>query len=158
MAIIVTGTPGTGKTTIAKLIAKKYKLKYVDTNKIIKLNKLILRYDKKLQTNIVDHKKLAKILVQMIKKNNNLVIDGHLSHYIPNKYVDLCVVTKCDIKILKKRLEKRKYNFEKIRENLDCEIFDVILNEAIELRHNIYVIDTSDKKTIELPSKSSFSS
>jgi adenylate kinase len=158
MTIIVTGTPGTGKTTIAKLIAKKYKLKYIDTNKIIKANKLILGYDKKKQTNIVDHKKLAKILVEMIKKNGNLVIDGHLSHYIPKKYVNLCIVTKCDIKILKKRLEKRRYSFEKIRENLDCEIFDVILNETIELRHNIYVIDTSDKKSVELPSKSSFSS
>jgi adenylate kinase len=158
MVIIVTGTPGTGKTTIARLIAKKYKLKYIDTNRIIKLNKLILRYDKKKQTNIVDHKKLAKILVGMIRKNNNLVIDGHLSHYIPKKYVNLCVITKCDIKILMKRLEKRKYSTEKIRENLDCEIFDVILNEAIEMRHNIYVIDTSDKKSVELPSKSSFSS
>ena len=158
MAIIVTGTPGTGKTTIARLIAKKYRLKYIDTNKIIKAHKLIIGYDKKKQTNIVDHKKLAKILVEMIKKNNNLVIDGHLSHYIPKKYVNLCVVTKCDINILKKRLEKRKYSFEKIRENLDCEIFDVIFNEAIELRHNIYVINTSDKKSVELPSKSSFSS
>ena len=29
-------------------------------------------------------------------------------------------------------MEKKKYSEEKIRENLDCEIFDICLNEAEE--------------------------
>ena len=43
---------------------------------------------------------------------------------------------------LKKRLERRKYNKLKIQENLECEIFDVCLNEARELKHKIKIIYT----------------
>ena len=69
-----------------------------------------------------------------------------MSHYLPKKYVDLCIVTKCGLKKLKKRLEKRKYNKKKIRENLDCEIFDICLNEAMEKGHKVKIVDTSKKK------------
>ena len=87
---------------------------------------------------------MNKILIEIIEKSKkDLVIDSHLSHYLPKKYVDLCVVTKCDLKVLKKRLEKRKYSKEKIRENLDVEIFDICLNEAKEKGHKVKVVDTS---------------
>src|SRR3989344_4667178 len=79
--IIVSGTPGTGKTRIAKLISKKY--------------------------------------------------------------VNLCIITKCNLKVLKSRLNKRKYNNLKIKENLESEIFNVCLSEALQNKHNVIVIDTS---------------
>jgi adenylate kinase len=62
---------------------------------------------------------------------------------LPKKYVDLCIVTKCGLKTLEKRLKKRGYKKQKIRENLDCEIFDICLNEAKEKGHNIKIIDTT---------------
>ncbi len=144
MIVCVTGTPATGKTVVAKKIAKKIKAKYIDINKIISQYKLIDGYDKKRKSKIIDTKKLNKVLIDLIKKSkNNLVIDSHLSHYLDKKYVDLCIVTKCDLKVLEKRLKKRGYSKDKIRENLDAEIFDVCLNEAKEKGHNILVVDTT---------------
>ena len=144
--IIVTGTPCTGKTTVAKNIAKLLKFKYIDVNKIIKSNNLSTYYDKKRKTNVVDTNMLNKVLSNIIEKSSKgLVIDSHLSHYLSNKLVDLCIVTKCNLKILQKRLRTRKYNESKIRENLEVEIFDICLNEAIENKHNIIIIDTSQK-------------
>ncbi|MEK6951997.1 MAG: adenylate kinase family protein [Nanoarchaeota archaeon] len=143
MIIIVTGSVGTGKTKIARAIARKYNLKYLDLNGLIVKNKLYENYDKKFKTHIVDIKKLNKFLIKLIKKEKDLVIDSHLSHYLNKKYVDLCIVTKCDIKVLKKRLEKRKYSKDKIRENLDAEILDVCLIEALDNQHKIKVIDTT---------------
>ncbi len=142
MRIIVTGTPGAGKTMIAKALAKKYKLEYVDLSKLIKEKKLYEKYDKKLKTYIVDIKKIKQILIK-IAKEDNIIIDSHLSHYLSRKYVDLCIVAKCDLPMLKKRLEKRKYPKLKIRENLDSEIFDVCLVEAKEQKHKIKIIDTT---------------
>lgn len=142
--IIVTGSPGTGKSRVARLIAEKLKGEYVDVNKLVKNKKIKSEYDKKLNTRIVDVKVLNKYLINLIKKSKKmLVIDSHLSHYLPKKYVKLCVVTKCELKVLKKRLEKRKYSREKIRDNLDAEIFDVCLIEAKEKCHRIKVIDTT---------------
>lgn len=142
MIIIVTGCPGTGKTTIAKKIAGQKKLKYVDVNQLIKNNKLYSYYNRKEKAYVIDVKKLNNFLIKMIKKEKNLILDSHLSHYIPSKYVDECIVTKCDLKELKKRLEKRKYSKEKIRTNLNCEIFDVCHIEALENKHNVKVIKT----------------
>ncbi|MBW2981137.1 AAA family ATPase [Candidatus Woesearchaeota archaeon] len=143
--IIVTGTPGTGKTTLAKKLNKKLGYDYIDVKEIIKEDKLKEGYDRKKKCYIVDIKKLNKVLVETIKKAaKSIIIDSHLSHYLPKKYVDLCIVTKCNLKELKKRLEKnKKYSKSKVRENLDCEIFDVCLNEAKEAGHKVIVIDTT---------------
>ena len=48
--IIITGTPGTGKTTLAKIIAKDFNYEYIDVNKIINKYKIVQAYDKKRKT------------------------------------------------------------------------------------------------------------
>ena len=95
-------------------------------------------------------------------KNNNknikngLVIDSHLSHYLPKKYVDLCIVVKCELKELERRLKKKKYSKDKVKENLDAEIFDVCLSEARENKHKILVVDTTKSINIDSISRNSF--
>ncbi len=144
--IIVTGTPATGKTTVAKRLAKKEKAFYLDVNQIIKQHKLDKHYSKKWQSILVDVDKLNKWLIRIIKeyqkKKQTIVIDSHLSHYLPSKYVDLCVVTKCPLQTLQKRLKKRRYSAKKIRENMDAEILDVCLLEAILNKHKVKVVTT----------------
>jgi len=143
--IIITGTPGTGKTTVAKRIAREKGYKYIDVNKLIAENRLREKYDRKRQTYEVDVRKLNVVLVKKIneekaKKTKGLVIDSHLSHHLNPRHADLCIVTKTELKKLKNRLEKRDYSKGKIRENLDAEIFDVCLNEAKEMGHKIKII------------------
>ena len=143
---MVTGVPGTGKTAIAKKLAKRLNYHYIDVNKLVSKHNISEGYDKKRRTKIVDIKKLNKILIdfiEKIKRINGIVIDSHLSHYLPKKYVDLCIITKCDIKELNKRLKKRKYSKNKIQENLQAEIFNICYNEALERRHKIIIIDTT---------------
>ena len=145
-AIIVTGTPGTGKTTFAKSLCKRFDFTYLDANNIIEHKRLKERYDSKAKTYVVDETKLALELVNAIKNSKKmLVIDSHLSQFVPSRYVRLCFVTKTDIKILGQRLKKRGYDRAKIQENLQSEIFDICLNEAMEKKHKIVVIDTSKK-------------
>jgi len=144
--MIITGTPGTGKTTVAKKLAKKYNAEYIDVNKVIKENKLRESYDKKRKSYVIDIKKLNKVLIKLItnakKHKLSLIIDSHLSHYLPSKYVDCCYVTKTTLKKLKKRLQNRKYSKKKIDENMQCEIFDICFMEAQEAGHTVKVITT----------------
>lgn len=142
--VIITGTPGTGKTKVAGLIAKKIKAKYIDINKVIDENKLSSGFDKKLKTKLVDVDRLVLVLIRIIKKSReNLVIDGHLSHYIPAKHVYRCVVITCDLKVLKRRLEGRGYSKVKIKENMDSEIFSICLLEAINKKHKVRIVNTT---------------
>ncbi|MBI4440588.1 adenylate kinase family protein [Candidatus Woesearchaeota archaeon] len=152
--IAVTGTPCTGKTSLATALAKELGYEYVDVAQVIKANHLEESYDEERQCAVVDTEKLVSTVCDMLRKGKNYVIDSHLSHYLPNTLVDLCIVTKCDLKTLKQRLEDRNYSKYKVRENLDAEIFDVCLVEAMEEQeHEILVVDTTHyldvKKTAE---------
>ncbi|MBI2541537.1 adenylate kinase family protein [Candidatus Woesearchaeota archaeon] len=150
--VIVSGTPGTGKTAIAKKLAKKLNFYYLDVNEQIKKHKLHESYDRKRKSKIINVSKLNKFLIKYInqfktgnsKKYKGIVIDSHLSHHLPRKYVDLCIVAKCGINELNKRLKKRRYSKGKIIENLQAEIFDVCYNEALEREHIIFIVDTTD--------------
>ena len=125
------------------MIAHMYKLKYIDLNKEMRNHRLYRSYDLKLHSYVVDIGDLRKFLVSFIRKHDDTVLDSHLSHYLGKRYVDLCIVVKCGITVLKKRLERRGYSKVKIRENLDAEIFDVCLVEATEFGHKVVVIDTT---------------
>ncbi len=144
MLIVITGTPGTGKTVIAKEIAKQFKMQYLGIQELIKEKRVPSSYDKKRSCWVIDPKDLEKILRPLLKKRKNYVIDSHLSHWLFPKKIGLAVVTICPLPILKKRLTKRGYSKEKVRENLDAEIFQICLCEAREnLTCPIFVFDTT---------------
>jgi len=105
-AIVITGSVGTGKTTLARKLSKALGYAYVDVNKVISKYKVAEGYDSVRRCKIVNVGKLKKMLVKNLK--GNVVIDSHLSHNLSKRYVDLCVVTKCSLKVLGKRLKKRR--------------------------------------------------
>jgi adenylate kinase len=143
---IVTGTPGTGKTTVAKRLAKKHNATYIDVNEVIKEHKLGKDYDKARNVKIIDTKKLNHYLIKIIKEakanKESLIIDSHLSHYLPKENVDICIVTKTTLRKLQNRLKKRKYSKAKIQENMECEIFDICLMEAKEAGYRVEIVET----------------
>lgn len=143
MAICVTGTPGTGKTSLSRLLEKVTGYKRIDVKRLIVTKKLAYSYDKERRCLVVDTRKLTAELKKVLSKNDKVIIDSLLSHHLPKKYVSTCFVTKCDLAVLNKRLEKRKYSKKKIRENLDAEIFDICLTEAQQNRHHVAVINTT---------------
>ena len=150
-SIIITGSVGSGKTTLSKKISKYLDFDYIDVNKLIKKEGLSVGYDNKEMCEVVDVKKLNKTLVRLIKEfKNGIVIDSHLSHYLPKEYVDLCIVTKCNLLELKKRLKKRKYSEKKIKDNMESEIFNICFEEAKEKGHKILIVDTSKGITKEV--------
>jgi adenylate kinase len=145
-AIIVTGTPGTGKTTVAKRLAKTRALRYIDVNQVIKKDRLSEGRDQARDCEIVDPKKLARALMRIISTSKRcLIIDSHMSQCVPKSAIELCIVTRCGLPELSSRLKKRGYSEHKVRENLDAEIFDICLMEAIEKGYRIVSVDTTKR-------------
>ena len=148
--IIVTGTPSTGKTTLAKQIEKQFRLTRLDVNAIIKNNKLCEGYDRKNKCWIVDEERFTQVLEKIVrekrKNKQKIVIDSHLSHCLNPRLVDICFVTRCDLNDLYRRLKKKEYPKNKIEENMECEIMEVCLQEAYDKKHTLIVVDTTKKR------------
>ena len=125
--IIITGTPGTGKTTIARILAKKINYNLIDVKDIVNQNKHLYTIEK--GEKLVDLKKLRNLLLKELARSKNNIIEGHLlcDLSLPFKQI---IVFRCNPRTLKKRLEKRKYKKEKIYENLLAEMLDYCLINA----------------------------
>ena len=145
--IVISGTPGTGKTNLAVLLRKKINFDHLEIHDHYK--NISSEYNKKKKCYDVDLKKFESLVKEKKKKSKDgLIVDTHISHLLPKKMVDLCIILICsNLKKLEKRLKERKYSKKKIRENLDAEIFQVCLNEAKEKKHKILVLDTSKRLT-----------
>ena len=145
--IIVSGTPAAGKKTFTKWLSKELRFKVLSLKPVVQ--KLSEKFDSLKQCYVIDVKRLNQEVITLIKaekKAAGLIIPSHLIHHLPKRYVDLCLVVKCsDLKQLEQRLLKRKYSRKKTMENLQCEIFDVCLEEAKKKRHQILVVDTSKR-------------
>jgi len=149
--IIISGTPGCGKTSISKIISEKINAKTISLNELAVSEKLTLKYDKKRETHVVDFNKLiphVENLIKLYNKENTefLLIEGHFSDAIPDKYIDYVIILRCNPDELYKRLEKRGYKIEKIRENVQAEILGNCTNFFIQkqIKSPTYEIDTTN--------------
>lgn len=155
--IIIEGTPGTGKTTIAKKLAEHLKGVHVDISDLVEKEKLYERIDyNRSKTKIADEKQLIKRLVEVIKKTSKpLIIEGHYADIVPKKHIQCAIVLRLDPRVLEKRLESRKWPKKKTMENIQAELLDSCLIKAIEAygEDKIREIDTTDKSVREVISE-----
>ncbi|MCB9362495.1 adenylate kinase family protein [Candidatus Woesearchaeota archaeon] len=139
--ICVTGTPGAGKTTLAKKLAKQFSFTHIDLTELIKRERLHDGYDKTAKCYDVDTARLGRFIKQhltfLAKSASGVILDGHLSHYLSPKSVDLCIVVKASLPSIRSRLKKRGYADSKIQDNLFCEAVDLCYAEALESGHAV---------------------
>jgi len=135
--IVITGTPGTGKTTVAKLLSRKLRLPVTHITNIVKEKKLGIGKEK--GSIVVDMKKLQKEL----EKRTGL-IEGHLACEFPLKSA-VVIVLRCNPNVLKKRMQKRGYSSSKIMENLEAEALDYCTINAEKHYKTVFEVDTSKK-------------
>jgi len=144
MIIALTGTPGIGKTSTSKVLEEN-NFEVVDLNKIAIENDFLLGTDKDRNSKIVDIERLNEYTVEKYGQKDIVFIEGHLSHLL--KSVDKVIVLRCRPNELRKRLSYKDWKKEKVKENIDAEILDIILCETIDIHSekNIFEIDTTNE-------------
>ena len=142
MIVALSGTPGTGKSSVSTLLQKEgYDI--VDFNRLSIEKGFIVGIDKERNSKIVDIDRLNDYIKKNHKTKDIVFIEGHAAHLL--RTADKVMILRCHPKKLKKRLEEKGWNQKKIKENVEAEILDVVLCEAVEIHpeNNIFEIDTT---------------
>lgn len=152
MIIALTGTPGTGKTSVANILRKK-EFEVIDLNKFATDSGFIVGRDAKRESNIIDIESLNKHIKTKFRSADLVFIEGHLSHLL--RSVDKIIILRCHPNILRDNLSKRNWSEKKIKENVEAEILDIILCEAVQIhgKENTFEMDVSDKSLKEITSE-----
>lgn len=142
MLIAVTGTPGTGKTSACEVLATRgYAI--VDLEEVARREGFIVGRDETRGSDEVDVDALRDHLRVPARI---ALLKGHYSHLMD---VNIAVVLRCRPSILRTRLEARGWPPEKVRENVEAEAIDVILQEALDRLPHVYEVDTTDRTSGE---------
>ncbi|MEM2341173.1 MAG: adenylate kinase family protein [Candidatus Bathyarchaeia archaeon] len=131
--IIITGTPGVGKSSVSEMLAFRINAHILSISDLVKREKLYSGIDKKRDTLIADTNKILKRVKEIILNTaGNIIVEGHFAvDVIPREDIDIVFVLRRDPRELKKVLAERSYKEKKIIENIAAEILDVCLYDAI---------------------------
>ncbi len=130
--VVITGSPGVGKTFISRRLAKLYGLKYVSINDLILEYGLYTGIDEERESYIIDIERTREFIIESFDWDG-LVVEGHVVHLVvPSEYIDLCIVLRLDPYTLFDRLLDKGFAYEKALENVQAEILDIVYREALK--------------------------
>jgi adenylate kinase len=134
LKIILSGTPGVGKHTIATTLSSLFdNVTIVDINKIILSEDLLIH--SKRGNHDVDIQKSLNFLTLLLSKKEyqDSIIVGHLAPYVIDPLlVDLAVILRRSPYELIKIYEDRSYSQTKISDNIVAEILGIISYDALK--------------------------
>lgn len=147
MIIAISGLHGTGKSTIAKLLAEKLGIIYYSTGQafrdLAKENNMSLEdYTSYVEKHPDIDKELDNKVVAMAKKGS-IIIDSQLSGHILKSIANFKIQLNCPLEVRVKRMASRDQTSyeEKLKETTMRE------KSELERFKNLYNIDLGDKKS-----------
>lgn len=164
VTVFISGTPGTGKTTISKALFEKLKLKNIYDCKLVTVNDFV-NQDSDLVLDFNEEKDYKEINLKSLDADFNeernlfldsslsepkfLIFEGHLTHFCSNP--DKVIILRLNPDILEERLSERNYKKSKVYENLESEALDVCGYESFQHHpKNTYEIDVTNMSIDEI--------
>ena len=152
MIVLITGTPGTGKSTVAEILKTKIGASLVGVNELVDEKHIYTGIDEDRGYKIVDLDAMCLELNKVVENSGEeevLIIEGHLSHYFEGG--DLVIVLRAKPIVLRERLKTKGWTNSKIQENIEAEAIDICTFESYEIHGDkVNEIDTSELKPEEV--------
>lgn len=151
--LLVTGTPGVGKTEFCTQLAEHTGLQHLNISQLIKDapdGTYDDGYNSEYECRMLNEDKLCDYLDELLTTSDNTsddavtssssskqslggyIVDFHSVDFMAERWYDLVVVLRCDNTLLYDRLTARHYNDKKLQENVECEIMHVVRDEAYD--------------------------
>ena len=145
--LLVTGVPGTGKTTISTLLAAELGAEHIELNRLVREGGLSQGWDEARDTVIADMKALRNAISNILDNTTGpLIIDGHYSPDVaPRDETTLVVVLRCAPWVIREKLLARGYSTRKVRENVEAELLGTCLTDALAVQdpEKVCEVDTT---------------
>ncbi len=139
MVFFLCGVPGTGKTSIARILKDRYNV--VELGEVIKAERLYTNFDEETGSFVIDEEAVRSKIKDLLK-------DDTIIEWIDLSFVDVqptaAIVLRTNPLVLKKRLEERGYPPKKVKENVLAELLGVVHANIIKKwGDRVFDIDTS---------------
>ncbi|MBY9019464.1 MAG: AAA family ATPase [Candidatus Lokiarchaeota archaeon] len=149
MIITISGLHGTGKSTIAKLLANNLGLPYYSTGQAFRdlaedYSMTLEEFSDYVERNPEIDKSLDKKVIDMAKKGS-IVIDSQLSGHLLKSIADYKIHLTCPLKVRVERMTARDQS------SYDAKLNETTIREESELKrfNKLYNIDLSDNDFIQ---------
>mmetsp|Transcript_1182 Transcript_1182/g.2883 ORF Transcript_1182/g.2883 Transcript_1182/m.2883 type:complete len:180 (+) Transcript_1182:1747-2286(+) len=134
--IIVTGTPGVGKSTLARLLhdsleAEFGSFQYIPVSDWVVSKHLYRKWNPEFEVPEFDDDKICDELELQVP-SGGLIVDFHSAGFFPESWIDLVVLLRADNSQIFDRLTARGYSDKKVSENIQCEILEVTHDDVFD--------------------------
>lgn len=148
--VLVTGTPGTGKTSLSTVLAQELGFRHIEVSKLVKEEQFYTSYDEKADTYDIEEDDEDKLLdhLEPIMVAGGNVIDFHSCDFFPERWFHVVVVLHATTEVLFDRLSARGYSEAKRDENMEAEIMQLIEGEALE-SYRPEIVHVRDNNTLD---------
>ncbi|MEL4305209.1 adenylate kinase family protein [Methanococcoides sp. LMO-2] len=141
MIIGLTGTPGTGKTSVCRIL-EAHGYRVIHMNELIKSEHLYSEVDEERDTVVADMDRVFSRVCELVGDDSDVtILDSHMAHHI----ADTVIVLRTAPSELTQRLKARSYSKSKVQENVEAECLDVVLVESVEWCQKVYEVDTTGR-------------
>jgi adenylate kinase len=128
----ITGTPGVGKSSLVSRL-RRLGVEAHGISEYLGASRVVQGRDRKRGADIVDTKALDRTLLSVVASSPGpWAFEGHFAHDL--EVATHALVLRLSPRVLARRLRARGWSQAKVRENVEAEAIDLILQEAVK-RH-----------------------
>ncbi len=152
-AIIISGCPGTGKTTLSSSLASVLNVEIISLGELVEREGLYSHIDSERDTLVADLDRLIPRIIELIERTEGVIIvEGHYADIVPSSFVDIVIVLRTNPELLSNRLEAKGWSERKVRENVQAEILGSCTFNALNAYGSelVFEIDTTNLSEEEM--------
>jgi len=148
MRIIITGSPGVGKSSAARGLGKKIKHKVLN-EKAFALDRGIGKWNAEENELVIPLQAFARELNRLFAREKKVIVEGHLLCELRLPKADFVVIIRLHPELLEARLEARGYKADKVQDNVFCEGIDYCKKHVMRNYKRGKVVEVQSGKTIK---------
>lgn len=138
--VLVTGTPGVGKTYLCGLLALELGLRHIEVGAFAKERELLAEHDAEHDAYYM-HEDAVLDELEGLMSDGGIVLDHHSCDWFPERWFQVAVVLHARTDVLYDRLTiGRGYSGTKLNANMEAEIMQVVAEEAVESYSKVEVL------------------